>query len=310
MTVSAALDGFRAADDQVWEARARHNLGYLALVAGRVDEAGHQTSQAAALFERSRLHVEAVMARQNLGEIAYVRGDLPSALAIYSDVAREYDALGENRPHLATARCQAYLAAGPATEAAAVVDAALAVVDMNPVDRATLQMWGAPARLDGADPDRALELAATARAAFRANDDTLVRDPGSAGDGARPRHGRARAGRRVAAEAARGRRACSTRERADEAPVALIVASRVGGCGREAGRSTAPRRTAPGALTWSGRAAGSRAGCSASSRRPRQACCARAAAGWTRWTTIVGCSAARSCVRWRLGTAWSSPRSP
>ena len=38
--LSAALSGFREAGDLVWEARARHNLGYLALVAGRVDEAG------------------------------------------------------------------------------------------------------------------------------------------------------------------------------------------------------------------------------------------------------------------------------
>ena len=54
-------------------------------------------------------------------------------------------------------------------------------------------MWGATARLDGADQDRAIELAATARAAFRANDDTWYETRARLVMArARPRQGRTR----------------------------------------------------------------------------------------------------------------------
>ncbi|WP_292675783.1 CHAT domain-containing tetratricopeptide repeat protein [Nocardioides sp.] len=225
----AALDGFRAVHEPVGEARAQHNLGYLALTAGRVDDAERHTTAAAELFARSGLEVEALLARQNLGEIAYARGDLPRALAVYAEVAREYDVLGQElrdiRPHLATARCQAYLAAGLVAEAAAVVDAELAVPDTNAVDRATLQMRGAQARLDGAEPELALVLGYAARDAFRKHDDSwyetrarlvLVRASARLGRG----------GRRTAGEAVRVADLLDA-ERADEAPVALIVASRI-----------------------------------------------------------------------------------
>jgi tetratricopeptide (TPR) repeat protein len=94
-----ALEGFRADGDLVWEARTLHNLGLLELTWGRAEDARDHTQLAADLLERGGLHLEALWAEQNLGEIAYVRGDLPGALAVFDRVEREYAAIGHHRPH-------------------------------------------------------------------------------------------------------------------------------------------------------------------------------------------------------------------
>jgi tetratricopeptide (TPR) repeat protein len=224
----AALAGFRAEGDHAWEANTLHNLGYLELTAGRIDEAEEHTQQALELHLTAGHHLEVLWARQNLGEIAYVRGDLPQALAILADVQRDYEDLGHRRPHLAVARCQVYLAAGLVDEAIAVVDEALAW-ELVPVQRSVLTMWAASARLDGRDLPGAAAEAAEARRLLRSHGDEwwetrarLVKVRAEARAGRR--------GRRLAAEAAAVADRLDT-DLADEAPVALVVASRLAGAG-------------------------------------------------------------------------------
>ena len=223
--MTAALNGFRETGDHTWEARVLHNLGYLELSSGRVAEAEEHTRAAVELLTADGLRLEALWAEQNLGEIAYVRGDLARALAVFDRVADEYAGLGHRRPHLATVRCQTFLAAGLVAEAVAVADEALGSGDLQPVDRATLELWAATARLDSGDLDGAIRLAATARRAFRGQAYTWSETRARlVAVRARARAGQR--GRRLAAEA--GDVAATLHEEAaDEAPMALIVAARL-----------------------------------------------------------------------------------
>ena len=218
-----ALNGFRAQGEPVWEARTLHNLGFVELAWGRIDEAEAHTRQAAVLLEDAGLHLEALWAQQNLGEVAYARGDLPAALAILDEVARAYEAVGHRRDHLATARCKVYLAAGLVDEAVAVADEALAG-ELQPVDRSVLTLWAATARLDGHDLAGAARQAAEARRLLRSHGDAwweirarLLLLRADVRDGAR--------GARLVREANEVA-ATLDEDRADEAPVALVVASR------------------------------------------------------------------------------------
>ncbi len=220
-----ALSGFREANDRVWEAVTLHNLGWVELSQGRVKEAERHTAAALNLFHAEGLLLDALWARQNLGEIAFCRGDLPRALAIYDEVAREYAELGHSRPHLATTRSTAYLAAGLSIEAATVVDEALLSSQLLPFDGASLKLIGSAAKLASGDASGAAYLAKQARDGFR-----RVNNPGSE---LRARFALLRARcllQGVGRHAAEARAVAEALHdvRADEAPVALMLAAEVG----------------------------------------------------------------------------------
>ncbi len=222
---TAALAGFRDSGDRVWEARTLHNLGWVELSWGRLDEAEEHTLAAVDRLTAEGLVEEASWARQNLGEIAYARGDLAGALRVFNAVAAEYERQGQSPPHFATVRAQTCLAAGLVGEAIDVVHDALARTDVAPFDRGLLQLMAASAQLDADALDQA---AVSARSAAR----TLTRF-GEDWVSARARLVAIRAGarrgdrgRRLAREATAVADILDDRS-ADEAPVALIVASRL-----------------------------------------------------------------------------------
>ena len=210
-----------------WEARALHNLGYVHLRAGRLDEAEHLTAQCGRDADgRGGWTLEALWAEQNLGEIAYARGALPAAMAALDKVAAGYADAGHHRPHLAVVRCMVLLAAGLGAEAVDVVDEVLEARDASLAwDVATLEQWGAAARLDQMALDDAVAHAVRAHRAFRRIGSAELGGAGASGRRARSgATGRPR--RRLAAEAVAVAEGLDA-ERADEAPVALIVASRL-----------------------------------------------------------------------------------
>jgi tetratricopeptide (TPR) repeat protein len=221
----AAVEGFRAAGDAVWEARALHNLGWAELSWGRLDEAEAHTSAAAGMLAAAGLDLEASWSRQNLGEIAYARGDLPTALQVFDTVARDYERHGHVRPHLATARAQTCLAAGLVEDAVDVVRFALARPDVDPKDRALLELMAATAQLDAESLDLAADSARSAALTLtRLGDEWVATRARLVAVRARARRGDR--GRRLAAEARDVAEALDARS-ADEAPVALIVAARL-----------------------------------------------------------------------------------
>ena len=220
--MSQALAGFRRANDRVWEASTLHNLGWVELSLGRLDEAERDTAAAREIFTAEDLRLDALWAEQNLGEIAFCRGDLPRALAVFDDVAKEYAALEHSRPHLAVARSVANLAAGLPSEAIEVIDAALAEAELYPVNQAHLQLIGSAARLAAGDAQGAAALALQSRDGFRrlriAADELRARSALL-----RARHDM-RAARRFGTEAVDVARELDS-VGADEAPAALMLAA-------------------------------------------------------------------------------------
>lgn len=164
---TAALEGFRAVGDGVWEARTLHNLGWLEMVRGRLDDAERHTREAVDKLDEAGLSDEALGARQNLGEIASARGDLAGALRVFHGVAVEYERLGQSPPHFATVRAQTFLAAGLVDEAIEVVREALTRTDVLPLDRAVLQLMEGTAQLDADRLDVAAVSALSAAQALR-----------------------------------------------------------------------------------------------------------------------------------------------
>lgn len=158
-----ALEGFREAGDPAWEARTRNILGGLHLAVGEVFSAEAEILRARELFLSLGYEAEAVMAQHNLGEVAFMKGDLPTALATYDQALERYLALGLDTSPLARDLATAYLAAGLARDAADVVEGELARGVSVPARRAELRLTLATALLASGLPE---ESSAQARAAL------------------------------------------------------------------------------------------------------------------------------------------------
>lgn len=221
----AALEGFRADGDVAWEGRTLHNLGWTEMSWGRLDEAEGHTRAAAVLLRSAGLELESLWSEQNLGEIAFRRGDLPVALQVFERVAGHYERLGDLPPHFATVRAQTFLAAGLVAEAVEVIREALARTDVIAFDRGLLELMAASAQLDAGSLDLAVTSArSAARSLSRFGDDWVSARARLVAVRAGARRGDH--GRRLATEAAAVADLLDARS-ADEAPVALIVASRL-----------------------------------------------------------------------------------
>ncbi|TIC87548.1 CHAT domain-containing protein [Nocardioides sp. GY 10113] len=220
-----ALAGFRAAGDEIWQARALNNRAAIHLAVGSLAQAEHDVAAAERLFTRTGQQLEAATTTHNRGEIAYCRGDLPGALARYDEAAHRYDALAVSPPELALDRCTALLAAGLAGDAVAVLDATLTDTALSPTARAELVVTGAMAALAADRPDDAAARAREARRLFRRQErewwwlhaDLVL---------LRARWANGERGRRLADEAAGlGRRLAALRS--EDAPVALLLAGQL-----------------------------------------------------------------------------------
>ncbi len=165
-----ALKGIRAAGDTVWEGRALTNRGVIHLARGALNRAESDFVRAEVLLEAADQLLEAVDAVEHRGLVAFTRGDLPRALALYDEAARRYAPLASAPPELAIDRCSALLAAGLADEAVTVIDEALAEPAIQPRSRAELLLAAANASLAAHDPGKALASARAAARLFRRQD--------------------------------------------------------------------------------------------------------------------------------------------
>jgi len=225
-----AVATFRAGRDRMWEARALSNRSEIHVARGSLARAERDARRAETLFRAAGQELEATYALHNCGIVTYCQGDIPGALAIFDEVDRRYTALGVNEPELAFDRCRTLLAAGLTPEAVSIVDEELGRGTATPVRRAELMYVGATASLADGDHRRALSQAREARRLFRqqgrdwwearadlvALQARLLRgDRGSELSG-------------LAGELADR----LVMLRADEAPLALVLAGRLTGTGR------------------------------------------------------------------------------
>ncbi len=162
-----ALSGVRRAGDPVWEARTLNNLGLAELARGRLTAAERLVTEAEAIFVREHQELESVQPLHNRGLIAYCRGDLPAALAIYDQAAERYAKGGVSPAELAVDRCAALLSAGLVSDAIDLVGAAIEQRPLQEVSRADLLLTLATVELAGGRLDASLVRAREARGLFR-----------------------------------------------------------------------------------------------------------------------------------------------
>ncbi|MCR1785113.1 CHAT domain-containing protein [Nocardioides carbamazepini] len=225
----ASRDALVATGDEVWEARTRIWLGDLELRHGRLDLAEAEARRAERLLEKAGAQLERVTAIENRADIAIARGDLAGGLRLYAEAAVRYRALGQPVRYAGTAmHARAYLSAGLAREAVALLARFLERGGIPAVDQAELHLLHATALLAIGEETFALDQARTAHAMFRRQHRDWHRARAElverrARDATRDAP-RARPSRSRAAALAESLHA----ERAHEAPVALTLAGRLG----------------------------------------------------------------------------------
>lgn len=162
-----ALTAFRATGNQLWEARTRNALGLLHLSVGDVVTAEGEVRKAREAFLGLGSEVEALITLHNQGFVAFVKGDLPEALAVYDRADERFTQLDVDATALAHDRAEALLAAGLADEAAQVLAVQLEAPTRVPSLRPLLELQLAAALLAADDASAALPHARSALESFR-----------------------------------------------------------------------------------------------------------------------------------------------
>jgi tetratricopeptide (TPR) repeat protein len=171
-----ALDGYRRAlaafrrhglDADV--ARLLVNRGVVHAYRGELAAARTDLEAAAAWYEANGQELAFAEARHNLGWLAALGGDVPTALRRYDEAASVFRRLGLQRPLGLLDRCEALLAAGLAADAHAAAAAAVAALERGPegTDHAEALLACARAALAAGKPAEARTTAVRAEGRFR-----------------------------------------------------------------------------------------------------------------------------------------------
>ncbi|HWO68474.1 MAG TPA: CHAT domain-containing tetratricopeptide repeat protein [Umezawaea sp.] len=145
------------------------NRGLTSIGFGRPEEAAADMRRAVSLAEAEDLPLMKAKARNNLGDIALLTGDVPTALRHYEDADRALRTLAPDLvPRLRIDQARAMLTAGLAAEAARYLDEALDLLRRRRVgqDLAEAELARAAAALLLDHPETALEFAGHARRRF------------------------------------------------------------------------------------------------------------------------------------------------
>ncbi len=220
-----ALPGIRAARDRVWEARTLNLMGVAKLALGKVSAAAGLVRDAEEIFASEGQQLEAVQTQQMRGLIAYCRGDLPTALALYNSAADRFAALGPTPPLLALDQADAMLTAGLMADARDILADQLSRPALQPIRRAELLLALASTEFATGRTETSLHYARDARDLFRRQrrEEWMLRAE-LAVLRARGRHGDR--GRQLVAGASDVARRLEA-HRSDEAPAAWLIAGRL-----------------------------------------------------------------------------------
>ena len=164
-----AIPALRAADDQIWEARALDYRAFCWLATGSVRRAAADLRRASDLFAACGQELESADAIAHRGLVALRTGHLPDALACFDAASERYIALGVRDEDLSGYRCAALIAAGLAADAMREADAAisrLVRVRGQRTMRAELLLVAANCALAAGDPGTAMDRAAEASRLF------------------------------------------------------------------------------------------------------------------------------------------------
>jgi tetratricopeptide (TPR) repeat protein len=167
--LNSAVVALRAADDQIWEARALTCRALTHLSFGSVRPAVADLRRAESLFAANGQELELADAVVHRGVLALRIGDLPEALTCFDEASERFQALGTADPSLTSYRCAALTAAGLAGDAIQEADAAIRELDRIhglPTKRAELLLTAATCALAAGQPGVALARATEARRLF------------------------------------------------------------------------------------------------------------------------------------------------
>jgi tetratricopeptide (TPR) repeat protein len=169
---ASALPALRRADDLLWQARLHNNRGLLHAHRGTLGPAEADFVRAADLWTALGMAVYAAESACNLGNVAALRGDAPSALAAY-DRAEHTPALQSKPiPQVHINRCQVLLSVGLFTDARRTAERAVA--DLRAIDAqadlAEAQLWLAEAATAAGECAAAATEARIAHTMFTAQD--------------------------------------------------------------------------------------------------------------------------------------------
>jgi tetratricopeptide (TPR) repeat protein len=167
--LNTAILAMRAADDQIWEARALQDRAVSYMSSGLAQHAVADLRRAEDLFDASGQELEYAEATMNRGLVALRLGDLPEALSSFDQAAERFHSLGATEPDLSIHRCAALTAAGLFRDAMHEAEAAIGQLDEihgRPTKRAELLLTAARCALAASEPIKALAWATEARQLF------------------------------------------------------------------------------------------------------------------------------------------------
>lgn len=164
--LAAAVVSLADAGDHVWLARAHLWLAHAELRLGGVTAAEEQVRAALALLDGRGDTYDRRSALADLGDIAMLRGDLPSALVHYSEcvIGREESDLPPDFQHVHLL-ASAYLTAGMASDAVELLEAMAG--RLGNLFEAERQLLLAEALLAAGEAERAVPMATAARTRLR-----------------------------------------------------------------------------------------------------------------------------------------------
>jgi tetratricopeptide (TPR) repeat protein len=168
-----AISVLDPATDPLWAGRALNARGLVYESTGFPDRAEADFVAAELLFARTSQEVEAIYTVQNRALVAFGLGDLPAALSLLDEATARFRPFGVPQPSVSVDRCRVLLAAGLVGDA--LTEAGAAVLDFEQVHgqvprRAELLLTAANCALAAAEPQKALDWAATAHRLFRSQE--------------------------------------------------------------------------------------------------------------------------------------------
>ena len=167
--LNAAIVAMRAADDQIWEARALQERAVSHMSSGLARRAVADLRRAEELFDTNGQELESGEVTMNRGLVALRLGDLPEALSCFDKAAERFQNLGTTEPDLSIHRCAALTAAGLFRDAMHEAEAAIDQLEQihgRPTKRAELLLTAARCALAAGEPVAALAWASEARRLF------------------------------------------------------------------------------------------------------------------------------------------------
>jgi tetratricopeptide (TPR) repeat protein len=167
--LNTAVHAMRAADDQIWEARALQERAVNYVSSGSARRAVADLQRAEELFDANGQELEAGEATMNRGLVALRLGDLPEALNCFDKAGERFQRLDAIEPDLTIHRCAALTAAGLFKDAMHEAEAAIAQLDQihgRPTKRAELLLAAARCALAAREPASARAWATEARGLF------------------------------------------------------------------------------------------------------------------------------------------------